>query len=397
MEFVVSRDPCLHSHLLLPSFSPQALPSPVKGRATTYHFWARNALYHGLRVLGLKAGDTVLVPAFHCRTVVEPILHYGCGVVFYNVQRNGKVDLEDIARKIDRQTKAIIAIHYFGVLQPVHQLQAICKQHGLFFIEDCAHIFMGDIAGEPIGSFGEISIFSWRKFLPLYDGGLLVRNHVSGQGSDVKWESLSGWYQLKIFKNLIEQSWRDKSRGKRQGSFPLVNVSMTSEDCIEPREKNSQQTKPSAQKPEFDETQVNWPMSRWSKMILKKIDTTLVVQKRQENAQLLFDAIQSVPEIHPWLSEENANVCAWAFPIVVEHRDDVHVELRKKEIQAFTWEEVIHPLLPIEKFPDAKFLYEHLVLLPNQQSLKRIEIDLVVQCLKEVLSSPSSRESQVLK
>ena len=179
MKFIVSRDPSLPIQYLFSSPTRKNLPKPVQGRTTFYHFWARNALFHGLGLLGLKAGDKVLVPAFHCRTVVEPIIQFGCEVVFYNVYRDGIIDFEDIEDKVDTQTKAILAIHYFGVLQPVHRLQAFCRKHKLYFIEDCAHILLGGIDGNPIGSFGDVSIFSWRKFFPLYDGGLLVQNHDS--------------------------------------------------------------------------------------------------------------------------------------------------------------------------------------------------------------------------
>jgi len=395
MKFVVSRDPLLRSRLLLPSIFKKALPCPVKGRATTYHFWARNALFHGLEVLGLKSGDKVLVPAFHCETVVEPILHYGCEVVFYNVNRDGIIDFEDISRRVDRHTKAIVAIHYFGILQPLQKLREFCHQYQLFLIEDCAHILMGNIGGKPIGSVGDVSIFSWRKFLPIYDGGLLVCNNVQCQ-PNLCWKKLDGWFQVKIIKNLFEKCLYDMSR--RMTPVELRH------DSREPTTQSSQcqevscdQIQAKTHVAEFDSSQLSWPMSRWSQSILRKINLAEIVQKRKENSNVLCKAMGQLSEVYPWSSAGADGVCAWAFPIVVPNRKDVHIKLREKGIQAFSWEGVIHPTLPIEKFPEAKFLYEHLVLLPNQQSLTQHEINLVIRGVKEILERQLPHPPEVLQ
>ncbi len=397
MEFVVSRDPLLRSRFLLPSLFRRKLPSPVRGRTTTYHFWARNALFHGLDILGLKPRDKVLVPAFHCGTVVEPVIQFGAQVVFYNVHRNGMVDFDDIARKIDAQTKAIIAIHYFGVMQPIRQLRSFCQQYGLFLIEDCAHILVGDVDSDPIGSFGDISIFSWRKFFPMYDGGLLVQNNVSSQ-ANVNWEKLSNWFQLKIVKNLFEKYLGDMVRQKR-GALALPRSLMPSIDERPIQQEEGEVTNTSkSQTPvaNFEISQVNWPMSRWSKAILKHMDIPSIVKKRKANSLLLFNAIDSMSEIKPWFSVEELTVCAWAFPVVASTRHDIHVKLRERGIEAFSWDGVIHPTLPLEEFPDAEFLYKHLIFLPNQQSLMQEDINFVIHQVKEVLQCQPSHQQAVL-
>ena len=397
MKFEVSRDPSLGPRLLWPFHSQETLPCPVKGRDTTYHFLARNALFHGLRVLGLKSGDKVLLPAFHCRTVVEPVIRFGCEVVFYNVHRNGIIDFEDIAKKIDRRTRAIVAIHYFGILQPVRRLQAFCQQHHLFLIEDCAHILVGDIEGEPIGSFGDVSIFSWRKFLPVYDGGLLVRNNVSCQAAPISLKKLDNWFQVKIIKNLLEKLLIDMRSSGKQHSLYTHRLQVPPESSTKQKEQDNHCSQANVHADEFDYSQVNWPMSRWSKVILNRVDLPLVIQKRKANTKVLWDAMNTIPDVQPWSSVHEPSTCAWAFPMVAATRQDIHVKLREKGIQAFSWSGVIHPFLPIEKFPEAKFLYHHLVLLPNQQSLTRHDINLVIQGVNEVLQCQSSHQQMVLQ
>ncbi len=385
MEFVVSRDPLLRFHDLLPSLFHKSLPCPVEGRETTYHYWARNALFHGLKFLGLTAGKKVLVPAFHCRTVVEPVIQFGCEVVFYNIHRDGTVDFQDLEDKIDQHTQALIAIHYFGVLQPVRQLRNFCEQHGLLFIEDCAHILCGEIDGAPIGSFGDVSIFSWRKFFPMNDGGLLVRNSTSSH-VPVDWKRLDAWRQVKIIKNLFENALQDRKRqetpvSKRISTNPSIQKTSRENEVNE-----GGQTRGQNQAADFDYSQVDWPMSQSSKSILRNMDFPAIVQKRKDNSRNLLNAMRDVSEVESWGASEEKDLCTWAFPILIPTRCDVHIKLREKGIQAFSWDGVIHPTLPLEKFPEAKFLYDHLVLLPNQQSLTREELRLVMSDLKDVLS-----------
>ena len=388
MAFVVSRDPRLSFRLLWPSLAACKLPVPVQTQrsTTTYHFWARNALYHGLRILGLKAGDKVLVPAFHCQTMIEPVLHFGCEIIFYNVTREGVVDFEDIVGKIDDQTKAIIAIHYFGVLQPAQTLRAFCDEHHLLLVEDCAHVLLGDIGGRAVGSFGDVSIFSWRKFFPIYDGGLLVCNNGLSPES-IPFQSIDTWFQLKIAKNLLEKCLGDRQTGMKAPSHSPSRSLQRQNESSSVADLGPKQDLHHSPSGGFDFMQVNWPMSRLSKRILMKIDIPAVVQKRKAYSTKLFNAVSSLSGVEPWASVGKHDVCAWGFPIVAREQRDVHVRLRDKGIQAFSWDGVIHPSLPLEQFPDAKFLYDHVVLLPNHQSLTQEEQYVLVSEVEDVIRS----------
>jgi len=115
----------------------------------------------------------VLVPAYICASAVEPIEAFGAKVVFYEVGRDCLPDVSDLEAKIDDRTRAVLAVHYFGFPCGIRQIRKICDRHGLSLIEDCAHVLRGEDGGQPLGTFGEASVFSWRKFLPLYDGGEL--------------------------------------------------------------------------------------------------------------------------------------------------------------------------------------------------------------------------------
>jgi hypothetical protein len=87
-----------------PLFSPTALtlrggPRLTAGTRCFDFFWARNALFYGLRALGIQPGQKILVPAYLCTAAIEPIEHFGAEVEFYAIQRDCVPDWLDLERK----------------------------------------------------------------------------------------------------------------------------------------------------------------------------------------------------------------------------------------------------------------------------------------------------------
>ena len=66
-------------------------------------------------------------------------------------------------------------VHYFGFPQDMAAIAELCREQRLYLIEDCAHVFGAQPALE-LGKHGDVSVFSWRKFLPLFDGCDLLIN-----------------------------------------------------------------------------------------------------------------------------------------------------------------------------------------------------------------------------
>ena len=145
--------------------------------------------------MGIKAGDKVLVPAYHSASMVPPVLHLGAEPVFYRVGADGSVDLADVAARLDGATRAIMVTHYFGFPQAMAAIRALCDAHGLQLLEDCAHSLFGSADGRPLGAWGDYAAASTMKFLPIYEGGCLVsarhpldavQLHSAGPGFEAK-------------------------------------------------------------------------------------------------------------------------------------------------------------------------------------------------------------------
>lgn len=135
---------------------------------------ARYAITHALRILDIKAGDEVLLPAYHCTVMVAPIVKVGAKPVFFKIKPNLDSDTDDMIAKITPKTKAIIAVNYCGFIQNMAAVHALCLEKNIPLIEDCAHSFFGQKDGNIVGKYGDFILVSTRKFFPVSEGGSLL-------------------------------------------------------------------------------------------------------------------------------------------------------------------------------------------------------------------------------
>ena len=74
----------------------------------------RMAIALALQHMGVGRGDKVLIPAFHCTSMVDPVVWVGATPVFYRIQEDTQVDLDDIRSRLDPSVRALMITHYFG-------------------------------------------------------------------------------------------------------------------------------------------------------------------------------------------------------------------------------------------------------------------------------------------
>ncbi len=131
----------------------------------------------GLHAVGVRPFDEVIVPSATWWSSVMPVLHCGAVPVFAELEPDCLgLDPEDIERKITDKTKAIVVVHLFGMPSKMDEIMAIADKHGLKVIEDASHAHGAVYKGKPIGSFGDVSIFSLQgnKLCPAGEGGIML-------------------------------------------------------------------------------------------------------------------------------------------------------------------------------------------------------------------------------
>ncbi len=152
------------------------------------------AIHLALLALGIGSGDEVIVPTLTYIASVNAIAYTGATPVFVDsTEDTWQMDVKDVERKITSKTKAVLAVHLYGYPCDMDALQAICKKHTIFLIEDCAEAIGSKYKGQHVGTFGDISTFSFfgNKTITTGEGGMVVTNdetlydrsvHFKGQG-----------------------------------------------------------------------------------------------------------------------------------------------------------------------------------------------------------------------
>jgi perosamine synthetase len=152
------------------------------------------AIHLALVALGIGHGDEVIVPTLTYIASVNAIAYTGAKPVFVDsLLDSWQIDPTQVEQKITPATKAIMAVHLYGQACDMDALQAICKKHNLFLIEDCAEAIGTKYKGKHVGTFGDISTFSFfgNKTITTGEGGMVVTNdetlherstHFKGQG-----------------------------------------------------------------------------------------------------------------------------------------------------------------------------------------------------------------------
>ncbi len=383
--FVIPREPRLRLSMLLRGGARPSAPSPVPGSPAVALFSGRNAIYHGVRLLGIRPGDRVLAPAYHCSALVEPILRHDAAVDFYRVGRACEPDITDIRRRLTDRTRGIVAVHYFGFPQPIAELRALCDEHGLFLVEDCAHVLTGRTGGRALGGFGDVSVFSWRKFLPVHDGGHLVINRLN-PGHQVPALTTPALLRLRVWKSAVDRLVSDSPSACVRAATGLLRVLSTAGRRLARRAVGDAAALDiDNQGPDFDVESVTVPMSAVSQRVLLGADVAGITAARRSNYATLLRACESLPGLDAVFPELTEGVCPWVFPVIARGRTDFHLELRARGIPAVTWGGVIHPSLPLERFPDAAYLYDNLVFLPIHQDLGAADMATMIRTMATAL------------
>ena len=120
------------------------------------------ALHLAMLTLGIGAGDEVIIPANTFIATAWGVSHSGATPVFVDCDKDTwEIDATKIEAAITPKTKAIIGVHLYGQPFDIDAVQAICKKHNLFLVEDAAQAQGARYKGVTVGVFGEMACYSF--------------------------------------------------------------------------------------------------------------------------------------------------------------------------------------------------------------------------------------------
>jgi dTDP-4-amino-4,6-dideoxygalactose transaminase len=244
------------------------------------------------------------------------------------------------------------------------ELTAVCREHGLILIEDCALSLLSQADGRPLGTYGDYAIFCLYKTLPVPNGGMLVQNtHIledltaldlraCGMASVTSRtaELLLEWTRMRA--NHLGSALLAVKRGLgsvlRVKRLPVGDIG-------------------------FDPESVKTAMSGISARLLQRFDYDGIRRRRRENFLLMRHKLAGRATL---LREDLADgVCPLFFPILVPDKRAAAQALRRHGIEAVELWNYGDAEAARQEFPDAHFLRDHVLELPIHQGISRAQVE----------------------
>jgi perosamine synthetase len=138
------------------------------------------ALHLAMIVAGVGANDEVICPSMSYIATANAIKYVGAKPVFAEINpANYNLDINDVAKKINEKTKAILLVHQIGMPADIDAFKELAAKYNIKLIEDAACAAGSSYKGSKIGSHSELVCFSFhpRKVISTGDGGMITTNN----------------------------------------------------------------------------------------------------------------------------------------------------------------------------------------------------------------------------
>ena len=138
------------------------------------------AIHLGLKLLGVKEGDEVIVPDITWIASAAPITYLGAKPIFVDIDRyNWCMSPESFENAITKKTKAIVLVDIYGNVPDMDKLVGIARDHDIPVLEDACESLGANYRNMKAGCFGDISTFSFSatKLITAGQGGMFVTNN----------------------------------------------------------------------------------------------------------------------------------------------------------------------------------------------------------------------------
>jgi perosamine synthetase len=371
-----------------PTIGPEALlrgrqlqkHHPLNAPDARYFFFARNAIWHTVKMLGLEQGE-VLVPSYHHGVEVEALLDAGAHVKFYRIGKKLEVDFKDLEKKIGPKTKALYLIHFAGFPGPVREMKKLAETYGLPLIEDCALSLFSMDGERPLGITGDVAVFCLYKLLPVPNGGALVFNGSDGGNmGELPAPSASTTFSLVSSSLLRNMALRGGKPGRALRKLALSMGKGTM--------KASNITHVSTDSQHFNRADVNLGISWITKHLMFRQNVTKIAERRRRNYLFLLDRLRGIsPPLFETLPAGNVPLF---YPLLVEDNRATVESLLSRGIEAVNFWRDFHAVCNPQEFPEAAWLRKSVVEIPCHQDLTLTTMSKISDAIVDVLAAEAA-------
>lgn len=321
--------------------------------------WARHAIWHGVKGLGLGPGDEVLVPAWHHGSEVEALLRAGLRCRFYDSTARLEPDPAELEGLLAPRVRALYLTHSLGFPRDSRHWREWCDARGLLLIEDAAQAWLATCEGRPVGSLGDLAVFCLYKTFGLPEGAALV------QGSPpepVGLDPRTGIGPL-----------------ARQHAMWCAGRSSVVYAATAPFRRTARY------EPELDFALRDPSSPPWATtpFVLRRISDPAAADLRRDNYRLLLSRLgELVPEPFHDVTD---GASPFAFPIEVEAKGSLLPRLRAWGVHGLDLWSVPHPSLAHERFPGAARRRATTVGLPVHQELRTSDLERIATAVRDAV------------
>jgi perosamine synthetase len=368
------------------------LYKPGKLRLT---YNARAAFYQLISSLRASERRTILLPAFHCTALVEPVARTAFKTSFYRITQEFRPDLEDVRRRLSQDVAAIVIVHYFGFPAELEPFLKLKEEFGCIIVEDCAHSFLSQAGGSGVGHAGDFSLFSFYKFAPSLAGGGLginVEKHPElPEQRRVPWRE-----QLTLAKRLFEQMLENSPEN------PTSKLLLKAERWRVNRRQSVPPTSRAALVDDpylFRNDLANSGMPALCRHVLESNDWNENVASRRRNYALFAEELQDGPSLKRVFPHLPQGVCPWAFPVLLANRRQHEQQLRALGVPLYSFGEILHPLLAEQNDQarkDAEHISEQLILLPVHVQLDSSKVREIARRIRTYVDDLAARNREAM-
>lgn len=361
-------------------FLRDALPL---GGLGLYFSRGRYALGEAYRRAGLDGDSTLLAPAYHCVTMLDPALAIGADVLLYPLAADLAPELAALDQLFERSVKpvkALLATHFFGFVRDFSRLKQWCDARSIVFVEDCSHtLFTERFQVKGAGRYGRFVASSPYKFFPSADGGWLYAPDAT---------ALAG-------AATQPASWLAELRGMKQSfdAMRLPRVGTTDIIVLDdqlavlatqvPAAGDDRCRRRAAQSPQYQLEVERSAALRGSRWLIRNSAVGSAIRRRQANYRHWLQAVAGLPHCRPLYPELPEQVVPYMFPLHIDHPMPHFYWLKQLAVPVWRWDE-----MAVSGCPVAAEHRLHLLHLPCHQSLSEEEMDWMVAALGKVLRLP---------
>jgi perosamine synthetase len=344
----------------------------------------RAAIFWALQRLGISSGDSVLVPTYHCPTLVAPLVALGARPAFYPLQYPGTPNADWLAQVDSNGVRAIIIVQLFGLPQCLASLRAWCDERGIPMIEDCAHSLFGKAGDRRSGEWGDYATFSLTKFLPVGELGFVASTRHGLPKLRLDRSSLRS--QVRGALDPLEAS-ADADRfgaiGVRMAAFGRWIRARRGPASTPRSEPPATQSAVLRALRDCDMARIRAKPALAALAIERLSDYSAIASRRRANFQRMAELLDRYPIGRPLLRSAPDDAGPYVFPLLVDRPDVVYSAMRAIAFPVYRWDR-LWPGTPIDESDLTSTWRNHLLQIPVHQSYTDEEFRALASMLEQI-------------